>query len=254
MDTFNEFDTQGTAPQRNLSDIISHGFNHYVKIIGWSILIIVLIAIVSSLVSSLLGSLVGYNQLEAQAEIEDMMSGGSMNPTDAITQMMSVPGYKESIILSYVFGLLLYPVYAGFVYAMHKVNTGQSVGFGDFFIGFRQNTVQYIVYGLIMGICLMIAAMLCVIPVFFVLPLFFLGIPIILFENASATAALSKSFNIAKANYGTLLGVSFVAFLICIGGIILCGIGILATAPFFYAAMYSAYVAYNGVPRQIAQS
>jgi hypothetical protein len=32
-----------------------------------------------------------------------------------------------------------------------------------------------------------------------------LGYPILLFENASATDALSKSFNIAKENYGTFL-------------------------------------------------
>ena len=251
METFNEFDTQGTAPQRNFSDIISHAFNNFVKIIGWSILVTLILIIVTMVASSLLGPLVGYNALEAQAEMEDLMKDGGFTDGTGMFRIFDVPGYKESMALSYLLGLLLYPIYAGYVYAMHKANTGQSVVFGDFFIGFRQNTLQYMIFGLIMGLAMMIGLMLCVIPMFFIIPFFFLGIPYILFENATALEAIKKSFATASSNYGTILGVSFISLIITVAGVIFCGIGILATAPFFYAAMYSVYCAFNGVPKQI---
>jgi uncharacterized membrane protein len=98
---------------------------------------------------------------------------------------------------------------------------------------------------------MMVGLMLCVIPMFFIIPFFFLGIPYILFENATALEAIKKSFAAASSSYGTILGVSFISLIITVAGIIFCGIGILATAPFFYAAMYSVYCAFNGVPKQI---
>lgn len=78
-----------------------------------------------------------------------------------------------------------------------------------------------------------------------------LGYPILLFENATATEALGKSFNIAKENYGTFLGATVVGGLISIAGIILCGIGIIVTAPFMMIVMYSVYCAFLGKPRQL---
>jgi uncharacterized membrane protein len=78
-----------------------------------------------------------------------------------------------------------------------------------------------------------------------------LGYPILLFENASATEALGKSFNIAKENYGTFLGTTVLGALISIAGIVLCGIGIILTAPFMMIVMYSTYCAFLGKPRQI---
>jgi hypothetical protein len=39
--------------------------------------------------------------------------------------------------------------------------------------------------------------------------------------------------------------------LISIAGIVLCGIGIILTAPFMMIVMYSAYCAFLGKPRQI---
>ncbi len=251
MENFSEFELQGTAPQRNFSDIISHAFNNYVKIIGWSILVTFLTFVASILISAITGPLVGYNSLETQAEMEELMKDGSFADGSFMTRMFEIPGYLESMLLSAVLSLLMYPIYAGYVYAMHRANTGQTVSLGDFFIGFRQNTLQYIIFGLLMGIAVIIGFMLCVLPLFFIIPFFFLGIPFILFENANAIDALKKSFRTAGSNYGTILAVSFISLIITVAGVIFCGIGILVTAPFFYAAMYSVYCAYFGVPREI---
>ena len=73
----------------------------------------------------------------------------------------------------------------------------------------------------------------------------------LLFENASGTEALGKSFNIAKENYATFLGTTLLGLLISFAGIVLCGIGIIVTAPFIMIVMYSAYCAFLGKPRQL---
>ena len=96
-----------------------------------------------------------------------------------------------------------------------------------------------------------IALMMCILPVFLVIPLLLLGYPVLLFENASFTEAFSKSFRIAKDHYGVFLGSSLLGLLISIAGVLLCGIGIVATLPFYFVVMYSAYVAYCGKPRQL---
>ena len=101
------------------------------------------------------------------------------------------------------------------------------------------------------SVIMAIALMMCILPVFLVIPLLLLGYPVLLFENASFSEAFSKSFKIAKDNYGVFLGASLLGFLISIAGILLCGIGIVATLPFYFVVMYSAYVAYCGKPRQL---
>ena len=92
---------------------------------------------------------------------------------------------------------------------------------------------------------------MCFIPGLFVLPFLLLGYPILLFENASFSEALSKSFSIAKDNYGTFLGTSILGLLISIMGVFLCGIGIIFTMSFFLVVMYSTYCAFLGRPRPI---
>ncbi|MBP3840095.1 MAG: beta-carotene 15,15'-monooxygenase, partial [Chryseobacterium sp.] len=91
----------------------------------------------------------------------------------------------------------------------------------------------------------------CILPFFFVIPLLLLGYPVLLFENATFSEALSKSFKIAKENYMVFLGASFLGLLISIAGILLCGIGIVATIPFYMVVMYSAYIAFCGRPKQL---
>ena len=133
----------------------------------------------------------------------------------------------------------------------NKINFKQQIVFADLFIGYKQNFVNILVYGLISSILTSIAFMLCVIPGFFVLPFFLLGYPILLFENATFSEALSKSFAIAKENYGVFLGASLLGLLISIAGVFLCGIGLVATIPFYLVVMYSTYCAFCGRPRPI---
>jgi hypothetical protein len=163
----------------------------------------------------------------------------------------NAPGFSLYLSLSGLLGILLAPLYVGLIYIVNKYNTKIQIDFADLFIGYKQNFVNILIYSILSGIISSVAMALCFFPFIFVYPFLLLGYPILLFENASATEALGKSFNIAKENYGTFLGTTVLGGLISIAGIVLCGIGIILTAPFMMIVMYSAYCAFLGKPRQI---
>jgi uncharacterized membrane protein len=161
------------------------------------------------------------------------------------------PGLSLYYSFSSILGILLSPLYVGLIYITNKFNTKVHIEFSDLFIGYRQNLGHILLYSLITNIILWISFIMCIIPVFFVFPLFLIGYPILLFENLSAVDALSKTYNVAKENYGVFLGVTLLGALISIAGILLCCVGIIFTIPFIMIVMYSTYCAYLGKPRQI---
>lgn len=143
------------------------------------------------------------------------------------------------------------PLYVGLIYVANKYDFKEQIQISDLFIGYRQNLVNILIYSIISSIILAISFALCVLPGFFVMPLLLLGYPILLFENASFGDAISKSFQIAKENYGVMLGTSVLGLLISLSGILLCFVGILLTFMFFLVVMYSAYTAFLGRPKQV---
>lgn len=245
MENFNEFDVKASAPERSTSEIIAHAYENYKKVVVYGIVFFIIMIVISYVLSYIAGLVSGYNALDVQSmmrENPEKMSG--------FTGVFSIPGMKSYSALSFLLGLLVYPLYAGFLVILNKSNHQKPVEFSDLFIGYRQNTLQLIIYGLISNIIFGIGVVACVLPFFFIYPLLFIGLPIIVFEKKTAVEALSKSFNIAKANYGTFLGASLLALLIAIAGVILCGFGLIVTVPFLVAAMYSAYCAFCGVPQE----
>ncbi|THV62489.1 MULTISPECIES: beta-carotene 15,15'-monooxygenase [Chryseobacterium] len=240
MSEFNEFDQQGSVPNRDTGSIISHAFEMYKGVFGYGIVAMIIYLIGGSVIQMLTG-------FDSASMVEEMKSGGDFN-------YWSAPGLPLYMGASSLFGLLLSPLYVGLIYMVNKYNTKSPIEFSDLFIGYRQNFVNILIYSLLTWIISSIALALCVLPIIFVYPFLLIGYPILLFENASATEALSKSFNIAKENYGTFLLTGLLGGLISVAGIILCGIGIILTAPFMMIVMYSIYCAFLGKPRQIMYS
>ncbi|WP_068941446.1 beta-carotene 15,15'-monooxygenase [Chryseobacterium timonianum] len=240
MSEFNEFDQQGSVPNRETGSIISHAFEMYKGVFGYAI-VAMIIYIVGGII---IQSLTGFN---SAAIMEEMRTSGDYGNF----RYWETPGFSMYMTFSSLFLLLLTPLYVGLIYMVNKFNTKNPIEFSDLFIGYRQNFVNILIYSFISGIISSVALTLCFLPFIFIYPFLLLGYPILLFENSSAIDALSKSFNIAKENYGTLLGVSFLGLLISMAGIILCGIGFILTAPFIMVVMYSAYCAFAGKPRQI---
>lgn len=240
MSQFDEFDQQGTTPERNSGSIISHAFEMYK-----GIFVYVLVAVIINIVlDTLLQLISGFGFW-----MNNTMDWSTFRNSDSRVWQQEGSGiyYSSSTLVS----ILLTPLHLGLLYIANKYNNKETIEIADLFIGFRQNVGQTLLYGLISSIILGISALMCGLPVFFVFPLLILGMPFLLFENLSAVDALSKSFNITKENYGVFLGTGILGILIAISGIILCCIGIVFTMPFIYVMMYSAYCAYCGKPRQI---
>ncbi|WP_299177185.1 beta-carotene 15,15'-monooxygenase [uncultured Chryseobacterium sp.] len=241
MSEFNEFDQRGFVPERNTGSIISHAFEMYKGIILYAI-VAVIIYILGDMV---IQAITGFSSWSSFENFRDY--DGDFRRI----KYWETPGFGLYYSISSLFTLLLAPLYVGLIYIINKYNTKNTVEFTDLFIGYRQNFVNIIIYALIMEIVLWISFFLCFIPFFFVLPFFLIGYPVLLFENASAIDAISKSFNIAKENYGTFLGASFIGIILSFCGVFACCIGLIITMPFIMAVMYSTYCAFLGKPRQI---
>lgn len=240
MSDFNEFDQQGSVPARETGSIISHAFEMYKGVFLYALL-----AIVISFVASWIIQLV--SGFDSQEMYEEIVSSGDYTKIN----FWAMPGMVAYSGLSALLSLLMAPLYVGVIYIANKYNNKERIQASDLFIGYKQNFINILLYSIVSGLILGIAFSLCVIPGFLVLPLLLIGYPILLFENASVGEALSKSYNIAKENYGTFLGTSLLGFLISIAGIVLCFIGVYLTIYFMLVVMYSAYVAFVGKPRPL---
>jgi len=241
MSDFNEFDEQGSVPNRDTGSIISHAFEMYKGVILYA----VVAAIIYYIGDFFLQSISGFNYWSDFRDYEDFDGDYSqINYFNRPGTSLYFSGYG-------LLGIFLSPLFVGLIYITNKFNTKIAIEFSDLFIGYRQNLGNILLYSLITNIILWISVIMCIVPVFFVFPLFFIGYPILLFENATAMDAISKTYNIAKENYGVFLGSAVLGVLISVAGVVLCCVGIIFTYPFVYIAMYSVYCAYLGKPRQI---
>lgn len=241
MSEFNEFDQQGSVPERNTGSIISHAFEMYKGVFLYALVAMIIYLIADFVIQSI----TGLNFYSNYSSFKDFDEDNYRNI------LIDTPGSSLYYSFSGLLSILLSPLYVGLIYITNKFNTKASVEFSDLFIGYRQNLGNILLYSLITNILLWVSVAMCVIPVLFVYPLFLLGYPILLFENANAMDAISKTYNIAKENYGVFLGTAFLGIIISAAGIILCCVGIIFTLPFIYIAMYSIYCAYLGKPLQI---
>jgi len=241
MSDFNEFDEQGSVPNRDTGSIISHAFEMYKGVILYA----VVAAIIYYIGDFFLQSISGFHYWSDFRDYEDFDGDYSqINYFNRPGTSLYFSGYG-------LLGIFLSPLFVGLIYITNKFNTKIAIEFSDLFIGYRQNLGNILLYSLITNIILWISVIMCIVPVFFVFPLFFIGYPILLFENATAMDAISKTYNIAKENYGVFLGSALLGVLISVAGVVLCCVGIIFTYPFIYIAMYSVYCAYLGKPRQI---
>lgn len=241
MSDFNEFDEQGSVPNRDTGSIISHAFEMYKGVILYAFVA----AIIYYIGDFFLQSISGFNYWSDFRDYEDFDGDYSqINYFNRPGTSLYFSGYG-------LLGIFLSPLFVGLIYITNKFNTKIAIEFSDLFIGYRQNLGNILLYSLITNIILWISVIMCIVPVFFVFPLFFIGYPILLFDNATAMDAISKTYNIAKENYGVFLGSAVLGVLISVAGVVLCCVGIIFTYPFVYIAMYSVYCAYLGKPRQI---
>ncbi|QCX53170.1 hypothetical protein [Elizabethkingia sp. JS20170427COW] len=242
MSNFKEFEFTQNTPEKNTSGVLGHAIENYQHIVWLSLAVVVISFVASSIFSSIFSSPVNPKDLEG-LDYSDF--------SKVFTQTMSASGGFLSIGVQLLISVLLSPIYVGIIYVAHKSATQQSFSFSDLWIGFKQNTANIMIFGALVMILQFILLAMCVLPALFVMPLFFLGYPLLLFKNCTAIEAFQQSYQITKNHYWSFFGIAVLSILIAIAGVIACGVGVLFTAGFVYAAMYSAYLAFVGVPREI---
>ena len=231
---------QNSVPEPSTSSIISHAIEMYKGVLVYAVVGFLIYCALNLTADAILN----FDLFFTLSNLEESNGNWAVN-------MINAPGFFGYALVSNLISVLISPIYIGLLFIISKHNSNQNAEVGDLFIGYKQNLVNILIYSLIAHILLSIASSFCVIPMFFVAPFLLLGFPILLFENATATDALRKSFDVAKENYGVFLGVSIVGFFLSILGVFVCFIGIIITAFFFVAIMYSTYVAYLGKPKPL---
>lgn len=241
MAQLNEFDRPDFIPKRKTSSIINHALALYKGIALYG-MIAMLIYIIGSYI---IQNAIGFDSVEMVNEIRNNEGAYSA------FNYREIPGFSAFLTISGIFALLLSPLYTGLIYIVAKYNFRIKARFSDLFIGYRRNFASIVLYSVIAGIISGFAAFFCFLPLFLVYPFLLSGYAVLLFEDASAIGALKRSAALARQSYGTFLAVTVLGMLMSWSGIILCGIGIVLTAPFFAVIMYSTYRAFSDKPVKI---
>ena len=248
MSNFNEFD-RPSSPEKNASSIISHAFENFKSVFVYGIAYIIFAFLIGFLISLIFpGSSLSMGTMKEI--LESYKNGNTEEIKDIILSNQDISWVSQgfSSLASLVSGALLYPLTAGLVYINHKNNTKQNIELSDLFIGYKQNTGNLIFYGLVISLLATIGTLFCLLPGLYVYIAGFVGLPIVFFGNKNLSEGLNLSFSTTNQNFGLVLGVAILAFLISISGFLLCGIGAIITLPFIYSASYSLYCALFGTP------
>ena len=164
MSNFNEFD-QPIGPEKNTSSIISHAFENFKSVFVYGIAYLIFAFFISFIISLLFpGSSLSPSTM---TEVIDAYKNGNTDEVrDIILSNQDISWVSQgfSSLASLISGALLYPLTAGLIYINHKNNTKQNIEISDLFIGYKQNTVNLILYGLIISILAAIGLIFCLIP------------------------------------------------------------------------------------------
>ncbi|HVM65598.1 MAG TPA: hypothetical protein VMU14_12105 [Acidimicrobiales bacterium] len=190
---------------------------------AWPLIAVMLVAFVGSVIAGII-----------TAAIRNSVSGGVAGAllVTALTQ----------IIFFVVTGILQIGVYRSAL----TVTAGQPVEVGRMF-----NTDMlgsYLIATIIVGIMTFIGLLLCILPGIAVLFFTFFFPYFVLDRRQQPWEAVRSSFMLVRANAGTLLPFAILAFLVYVVGFILCGVGVLVTAPVALLAIAYAYRTLTGEP------
>ena len=126
------------------------------------------------------------------------------------------------------------------------VTAGQKPSPGEVFKTDRLG--DFILMSILSGIAVFVGFILCIVPGVIVAILLAFAPYYVLERNLGATEALSASYNLIKANFGSVFDLLLVAFVIQIAGAIACGVGLLVTGPVASIMVAFAYRRMNGQP------
>jgi uncharacterized membrane protein len=158
----------------------------------------------------------------------------------------TIDSFIVGALVAVLFWIVGQIVTIGVINASLMVTRGETPEPGKAFS--TQYLGPFIIGSILYGLIVLIGLILCIIPgILAAFMLSFYGF-YILDRGLSATDALTASFNMVKDNFGKVFLVILVAFVINFIGAILCGIGLLVTAPICWIILAYAYRKLNNEP------
>jgi hypothetical protein len=152
-----------------------------------------------------------------------------MAAIQATNSVIPFLGSLASIVLN---GLFM----GGLTVVALKAIRGEEIAIPDVFTPFRDRPVDYLVVGLVMQA----GVVLCGIGVIATMLIFFFA-PVMVALGSDYKSALGFAKDMSFANFGNVLLLAIVLFLINLVAAIPLGLGLLVTIPMSYAAIVSAY-------------
>ena len=269
MDNFSEFE-RPLAPQKDSGSIISHAWENYKGVILYNLAFILLSVLISFFISTFISIFITTDDSTKNAlnEIIENISKGKQIDYESISKIQENQSFGATILSflsSTLFGALIYPLTAGILYINYKYNSKKEINVDDFFIGYRQNTKNIIIYGFLITVVVsgiitlfkliagpsFIFSFLAILISIYISIITFLGLPIVFFENALPKDAIKKSMETVNQNFSVIFITLILALLIAFSGFLICCIGIFLTAGFIYSVQYSTYCAYCGTPYEV---
>jgi hypothetical protein len=136
--------------------------------------------------------------------------------------------------------LFLGLVLAGYFTVSFKIMRNEPVEFGDFFKGFSHFWPLFL-SGLLVDVLTVVGFMLCLIPGMYLSIAYGLVVPLILTKKLGAWESMEASRKIVTSGLLSFAWLYFLVFAINLGGLLLCGIGLLASIPIGWCAIAAAY-------------
>jgi hypothetical protein len=142
--------------------------------------------------------------------------------------------------------LLIGPAYAGIYWFFLRRIRGEAVKFEDMFAPFSVAFVASLLAGLIVSILASLGFMLCIIPGIVLLALWTFTWPLLMDKRLDFWPAMEVSRKVLWPNVWGITGLVLVGFLILLGGLLLCGVGVYVAFPLVIAAQTYAYEDFFG--------
>ncbi|MFD2552373.1 hypothetical protein ACFSQP_11140 [Bizionia sediminis] len=149
--------------------------------------------------------------------------------------------------------VLVIALNAGFFRIMKRLDHNEAVLTRDFFYYFKAAYLGKILLIMLATVLIsLLAVLLCVLPVIYVaVPIYFFTIVFAFNPELSVSQIITVSFKLGNKKWLLVFGLTIVAsFLAQIVGFLLCGVGLLFTAPFVWHPMYLVYKHVVGFPEE----
>ena len=227
-----------TAKSPDFGDILSKSFELFKKIwVEGMLHILVTIAVILPLLAVLYVPFI-------TIFFKDGFYGGKLNvnPFSEYSVVWIAIYIVAFLVIMIIVQTIAYAITAHFFQLCKKADTGTPLEIGGYFVYLKNHFQKILLLSLAAFGITMLAAILCYLPIFYVMvPLQLMFVIFAFNPQLSVSEIVKAGFKLGNKFWIIAFGLIIISSMIAQLGIILCGIGILATAFFTHIPMYYFY-------------